>query len=617
MALTKVHNRMIAGSSTDVMDFGAVGDGITDDTIAIQAALDNVNSNGGGKVTFPKGTYKCSTTLTIYGNTVVTGIGSDNSTLSFSSGTGNCLSLAPASVDANIEISSLTIVNTVVDRVVINMADLGERSNITIRDCELSNIPSLVSDVITLLAEMSNVLIENNTILANPTNPTITTDSSNDQHCIRIATDETDYDAREIRIIGNEMVGGATGYAHGGLNASSTGVWFQDNLVRGQKFRGAFFYHGRDLLITNNTFRDIVAPAGQNNDNGVVWLDRFGAETTYPTSAVFSGNMIVSCTGNAVYCEELSGGNVSNNVIKTIAKRTADTYSYAWTFSGETDTFTSDGGNGILITGGVYNTVFSGNTIQFCDANGILLSQPLGAHPELGIGNVHIEDNSIYNNGEDGILFQERFLTAINIVGNDIQGNGTSGVSPVDNTFAGIKFTQQNSNSTTPPTLISGNTIGNGLTTLDNNQYFGFYKNYAGGNWLITGNTIATNGGYWVENLSPSSMRVSENFLQGSRGITSSGSAYVIRDNIGYKLEFMSSVSVDSGTGQKDITHGLVTTPTGVVATVQGTGGDYAQVDNIGASTFRLSVYSDAGTLQTATRTVMVYAFKNWVSDRA
>ena len=52
----------------NVKDYGAVGDGTTDDTAAIQAAVDASEAdktNGGGVVYFPAGTYLISATLTI------------------------------------------------------------------------------------------------------------------------------------------------------------------------------------------------------------------------------------------------------------------------------------------------------------------------------------------------------------------------------------------------------------------------------------------------------------------------------------------------------------------------------------------------------------------------
>jgi len=56
MSLTKVSYSMIAGGFANVLDFGAVGDGTTNNTTAFQAAVDSLK-NVGGTVLIPSGTF--------------------------------------------------------------------------------------------------------------------------------------------------------------------------------------------------------------------------------------------------------------------------------------------------------------------------------------------------------------------------------------------------------------------------------------------------------------------------------------------------------------------------------------------------------------------------------
>ena len=60
-------------SEYNVMDFGAVGDGVTDDTAAIQAAIDAAKTVSGGLVVVPPGTYIISSALEMDGRVSIMG----------------------------------------------------------------------------------------------------------------------------------------------------------------------------------------------------------------------------------------------------------------------------------------------------------------------------------------------------------------------------------------------------------------------------------------------------------------------------------------------------------------------------------------------------------------
>jgi polygalacturonase len=69
MSLTKASYAMIDSAPVSVLDFGAVGNGVVDDTAAIQAALDYAGANGGGTVVLPRtsatGRYRTTSVLRI------------------------------------------------------------------------------------------------------------------------------------------------------------------------------------------------------------------------------------------------------------------------------------------------------------------------------------------------------------------------------------------------------------------------------------------------------------------------------------------------------------------------------------------------------------------------
>lgn len=87
MSLTRVSYSMINGASINVLDFGAVGDGVTDDKAAIQAAFDYANSIGGAVVYFPPGNFVHSGNLSLHTNTTVVGSGHGTAAVSGQHGT--------------------------------------------------------------------------------------------------------------------------------------------------------------------------------------------------------------------------------------------------------------------------------------------------------------------------------------------------------------------------------------------------------------------------------------------------------------------------------------------------------------------------------------------------
>ena len=140
-----------------VKDFGAVGDGITDDTSAINTAL-----AVGGNLYFPRGTYKVTGTLTIsVTGTCLTGDGRGLTTIS-STATGHTILVNTGL--SYIEIHDMTVTRTGVAAVTgqdgIHFTNLTERALIS--DVEITNHWDGLRCGITSYSKVIRVLCNNN-----------------------------------------------------------------------------------------------------------------------------------------------------------------------------------------------------------------------------------------------------------------------------------------------------------------------------------------------------------------------------------------------------------------------------------------------------------------------
>jgi uncharacterized protein YjbI with pentapeptide repeats len=135
MSLTKASYSMINGAVINVFDYGATGDGVTDDTAAIQAAVNAGlatkptgagSTNNGQTVFFPYGKYRISDAITIYEGCNLCGeqSGLVNAGAGFSTGTIFILSDTKPNGSAW---TSTTLVggNTIAKRVMFTVIDGG------------------------------------------------------------------------------------------------------------------------------------------------------------------------------------------------------------------------------------------------------------------------------------------------------------------------------------------------------------------------------------------------------------------------------------------------------------------------------------------------------------
>jgi hypothetical protein len=489
--------------AVSVKDFGAVGDGVANDTTALQAAL---TAGTGKSVYFPSGSYAINAALSVPAGTVVF---SESATVTQSTAATNAFTLA----GDGITIEGLTIVGPNSGAGSAVRAD--SRNNVVVRDCRVQNWLYGIQ-----LRGCKNWAVTGNRIWGGTYDSNASSDifvygstgapssrgvvtgnlclSNND---VGISVDTNSGD-KDLLISGNVVFplqsDGVTALADGnnrrrygiavGYNGTvTTRAAVTGNIVRDVPYSGIYMNAATlptgDVAITGNTVSrcgfgtlypsdaslraGIYCNGGADSITGNVVVDcttsgiKIAPSYTYSSAnqprATISSNAVARTTGIGIWLTIkphgylVTGNRVINSTAAGINFETTDANGGNCHFVGNhIDTNTTDQG-GIIVTNvsGGYECSVVGNRISGSD-------NTTNNEFNSGIwfnGTVHCMDNSIdkYHRGINcGTSFGARTISikcSGNTISNTVLGVSASGAGPwlvVDNTFRSVSGNECN-----------------------------------------------------------------------------------------------------------------------------------------------------------------------------
>lgn len=303
-----------------VKDFGAIGDGLTDDTAAIQAAF-----NTGKSVSFPYGTYATSAPLTINTSGVtITGPGTLKPLSTF---TGAYLNCAINVTNTNVRIEGITYDGSnTTSANAINFAIYGYAANLQVMNCYFYNMPTgfqpeaaigvnadgdgsrFIGNYFNNIAgavfvQASACIISNNTVI-NPRDGALVLNSTNSVGCI-IANN----------IIRNDALNTLSGHI---LIEEGASEWLiEGNNIYG--VRGTAIY-ALNVAVTTTVRGGVIRNNVINGGGGT-----FGGPCTYiiyseyytdvSVAGNYMYNMPTGFAGNAFIGASATSGVIENNIM--------------------------------------------------------------------------------------------------------------------------------------------------------------------------------------------------------------------------------------------------------------------------------------------------------------
>jgi hypothetical protein len=525
--------------TVSVKDYGAVGDGTTDDTAAIQDALDNELY-----LNFEDCEYLISDTLTIKSETML--IGKAGKSIIKLADNSDCDIFTNENFGTPGD-TGIKLINLILDgNKDNNTGTIGLARFDNVTNLEIFNVEGKESQNYAFYLQVCEAF--------------------NIHHCYlhdggdnAINFRESDYSKitnNKIHDFGSKTVVGVGGhaiadFASGDYDDGSFNVIVDSNMIYDMGDSCIRNNNGQGWIITNN----VIVRGGKDsikcmaNDDGV---------DPVPEYNVIANNYILDA-GNDGIVYSASNGIIKGNMIYGTGKNTG---------GASAGKYYPSSSSGIQIGEDSINVLIDGNMIIDAFRTGIRATR--GNNVKIWIIN-----NTVTLSGQDGIRFQD--IDDMVIRGNFVFNNGVGRTGETMTAATGIRSRNLTSCSNW---IIKDNFVYDDQVSAT--QEYGIYLQDVGGNTITN-------------------LIVEDNIIQDNNTADVS-LAYTpsrISNNAGYLTENSGTATIASGDTHIDVTHGLAITPEAANISVTPTNsmGDSAKyyISDIGATTFRINVNADPG----------------------